>query len=460
MSHKNSISKIAALVLSLGFVAFNVAPVMAATAQVAISVVKQEGGVIPNTQITCTDEPPAQNGWPQPPIFTYLVADSNGQATWTVDYQATHKYGCGPRSAVSPDGCYYLGDSGYKYFDFGSSLSQSMTMTGHIDKDPGTPASCSSSSTSQSTKSTKPTSTTPAAPASTPATAPTPDIKLTKVIAGGKDVAIPKNESTPIIVTQGNKIILSGTSSAVTQIIVKVFSDPKTFTGIVKSDGTWEVRVPTTGLAIEKHRVEISGSDPAKSFATLALRVNAITLVSTKQPSTMSTMLDLLSVIGFVALLLGTLFVLRKKPKINIPWLVQRLTLIAVILLMAGGLLIAAFQQASKLNSGTTVLTIGFLVGFIPIMIELFIAWRNHTLFIRDKATIISRQARNRRIVDIFIGPSIVFAVLVKYFPHSLQTALAAISAGYLLPYSIFLTIHFVLHHKEIEKIALAIKDQ
>ena len=134
-------------------------------------------------------------------------------------------------------------------------------------------------------------------------------------------------------------------------------------------------------------------------------------------------------------------------------WYLREVSGVLLTLFAAIGLLIWAINEASGADSGTTVLTLGLVGGAIPITIEFLIAWHRKELFIRDRAKIASKQARNKQLARIFFVPAVVFGVLMTNYSGSFKVAILGLFAGYLLPYSILLTIHFMKNHKEIKKL-------
>lgn len=252
------------LVLMLGVFVARSSIALAATASVAITVVKVDGGVIPNMQISCLDTPPDKNGWPQPPNFHYPTTDSGGNATWSVNYRTDYDYKCYPRSAVSPDGCYSFAGTKAKVFDFSSSLNQSVTFTGQKNVDAKT--SCSTGSVSQPNSNTQAT----AAPAKKVLP---PNVKLESIKIGGNTISEPVGQGATLHANKGNAIVLSGSSTSVTEVIITVHSETKTYKGKVNKNGEWTVKIPTSELDAEEHTVEIGSSNHKKPFKTLALDI-------------------------------------------------------------------------------------------------------------------------------------------------------------------------------------------
>jgi hypothetical protein len=126
------------------------------------------------------------------------------------------------------------------------------------------------------------------------------------------------------------------------------------------------------------------------------------------------------------------------------------ITFIAIVPIWVG---FVAFRKAAAIEHGTGVLVLGLACGAIPIVIELIIAWRKGRLFIRDKAEIMARQSRNKQLARNMLWPAAGLGVTLSYFPAGWQIFLLAVIAGYLLPFSIALIIHFVKNHREIESI-------
>ena len=138
----------------------------------------------------------------------------------------------------------------------------------------------------------------------------------------------------------------------------------------------------------------------------------------------------------------------------KLSWFAKEFTAVLVVLVTSILLLIWAIVQASDSPHKYSVVAIGFVGGFIPILIEFIVAYRNGTLFIKDKKAVAARMARNRRLAKLSFIPAVVFGIVALRFPGSMKALLSSLAAGYLLPYSIGLLVHFLKNHKEIEKIA------
>ncbi len=137
----------------------------------------------------------------------------------------------------------------------------------------------------------------------------------------------------------------------------------------------------------------------------------------------------------------------------KLSWFAKEFTAVLVVVAVSILLLIWAIVEASDSHQ-YSVVAIGFAGGFIPILIEFIVAYRNGTLFIKDKKAVAARRARNRRLAKLSFIPAVVFGMVALRFPESVKVLLLSLAAGYLLPYSIGLCVHFLKNHKEIEKIA------
>ena len=138
----------------------------------------------------------------------------------------------------------------------------------------------------------------------------------------------------------------------------------------------------------------------------------------------------------------------------KLSWFAKEFTAVLTFLVISILSLVVAIIQASDSPHKYSVVAIGFVGGFIPILIEFIVAYRNGTLFIKDKKAVAARVARNRRLGKLSLIPAIVFGIVALRFPESIKVLLLSLAAGYLLPYSIGLLVHFLKNHKEIEKIA------
>lgn len=136
----------------------------------------------------------------------------------------------------------------------------------------------------------------------------------------------------------------------------------------------------------------------------------------------------------------------------KVSWFVKEFTLVLSVLVVSIILPIWAINEASDSHQ-YSVVAIGFAGGFIPILIEFIIAYRNGTLFLKDKKAVAAKKAKNVKLARILFGPGVAFGITFAYFPGSVKVLLLSLAAGYLLPYSIALLVHFLKNHKEIEKI-------
>jgi hypothetical protein len=136
----------------------------------------------------------------------------------------------------------------------------------------------------------------------------------------------------------------------------------------------------------------------------------------------------------------------------KIRWLIKEL--LSVLFILTASLIIAIWATLEASNSsGYPLLIIGFLTGFIPIMTEFIVAYQRETLFVRKKEAISAKMVRNKKNARHFLIPAVVFGIAFVYFPKDVKTLFLSAVAGYLLPFSIFLTFYFTKNHKAIEKI-------
>jgi hypothetical protein len=63
------------------------------------------------------------------------------------------------------------------------------------------------------------------------------------------------------------------------------------------------------------------------------------------------------------------------------------------------------------------------------------------------------RRIRNKRLSRVLIGPSVALAWLLAFFPEMARLALFGLAAGYLVPWSVGLLIHFAKSQREIERL-------
>jgi len=138
----------------------------------------------------------------------------------------------------------------------------------------------------------------------------------------------------------------------------------------------------------------------------------------------------------------------------KLSWFIKELTAVLVIVMFSIVSLIWAIVEASDSPHKYSVVAIGFAGGFIPILIEFIIAYRNGTLFIKDKKAVAAKKAKNVKLARSLFLPGIAFGLVFAYFPGSIKVFLLSLAAGYLLPYSVVLLMHFLKNHKEIEKIS------
>lgn len=138
----------------------------------------------------------------------------------------------------------------------------------------------------------------------------------------------------------------------------------------------------------------------------------------------------------------------------KVSWFVKELTAVLAMLVFSILFLIWAIVEASDSPHQYSVVAIGFAGGFIPILVESIISYRNGTLFLKDKKAVAAKKAKNVRLARLLFMPGVAFGIVFAYFPGSVKVFLLSSGAGYLLPYSIGLLVHLLKNHKEIEKIA------
>jgi hypothetical protein len=138
-----------------------------------------------------------------------------------------------------------------------------------------------------------------------------------------------------------------------------------------------------------------------------------------------------------------------------LPWFWRELLKVSAFPLLAFGLLaIACLEAAGEGARGWGAFAVGIGGGALGSGYERFRAWRRNELFIRDPAQVATRRARAREVSASILGPAVGLAVAVTVFPGLLRIVLFALGAGYLVPMSILVVVHFALHHEEIERIA------
>ena len=123
--------------------------------------------------------------------------------------------------------------------------------------------------------------------------------------------------------------------------------------------------------------------------------------------------------------------------------------------LIAFGVLAMAIAEAHDRGERVAwvVLAAVFAAGAAAILTEGVIAWRRGTLFIRDRRKIQERRDRNLRLPRVLIGAAMALAVLFAFFPDMARLVLLGLAAGYLVPWSIGLIIHFAKNHREIKRL-------
>ena len=136
-------------------------------------------------------------------------------------------------------------------------------------------------------------------------------------------------------------------------------------------------------------------------------------------------------------------------------WFWRELLKVLVAPLIAFGLLAVGISEAYSQGKAAAwfVLAVAFAAGAAAILTEAIIAWRRGTLFIRNRRKIRERRARNLQLSRVLIGPAVAFVLLLAFFPDMARLALFGLAAGYLVPWSVGLLIHFAKNHREIERL-------
>jgi hypothetical protein len=138
----------------------------------------------------------------------------------------------------------------------------------------------------------------------------------------------------------------------------------------------------------------------------------------------------------------------------KLSWFAKEFTAVLLALAFSIISLIWAIVEASDSPHQYSVVAIGFAGGFISILIEFIVAYRNGTLFLKDKKVVAAKKAKNVKLARLLFMPAVAFGIVFAYFPGSAKVFLLSLAAGYLLPYSFGLLVHFLKNHKEIEKIS------
>lgn len=110
-------------------------------------------------------------------------------------------------------------------------------------------------------------------------------------------------------------------------------------------------------------------------------------------------------------------------------------------------------SDAHSRTNGFWVFGASVLVGLTAFSIDFMNTWRHGRLFISDRAEIARRQAVNRRMARALIVPSIALGAIIVSFPGLYRACFFAFIAGLMIPYSVFLFIHIVRHHEEIDRL-------
>lgn len=109
----------------------------------------------------------------------------------------------------------------------------------------------------------------------------------------------------------------------------------------------------------------------------------------------------------------------------KLSWFAKEFTAVLTFLVASMLLLVVAIIEASDSPHKYSVVAIGFAGGFIPILIEFIVAYRNGTLFIKDKKAVAARVARNRRLAKLSFVPAVVFGIVLLRFPESMKVRLS-----------------------------------
>lgn len=251
---------IAVLAVSLSSYQF----VSAATATVTMTFAQGSGTPAVGQEVTCYVQPPKSGVTPVPPQYTYLTANSNGVAVWqpTLVDGAT-EYKCSPRTALTPDNCYYWGSSGSTgamVLTDGQTKTFAFTATTASTSTCNKPLQTEAQITQQQTNTPKPTTTT-----TQPQVVAVPEITSTTV--NGKQSS--PGDKLELVV--GQSLVVSGKTTPGGKVIVTVYSDPIETTVTADDTGVWKFDVASLkNLPTGDHRVEVVAINAAgvKSTAT------------------------------------------------------------------------------------------------------------------------------------------------------------------------------------------------
>lgn len=137
----------------------------------------------------------------------------------------------------------------------------------------------------------------------------------------------------------------------------------------------------------------------------------------------------------------------------KLSWFMKELATVLLVLAFSILSLIWAIIEASDSPHQYTVFAVGFGGGLISILIEFIVSYRNGTLFLKNKQDVAAKKQGNIKLARLLLMPGVAVGITFAYFPGSLKVMLLSFVAGYLLPFSFGLLIHFIKNHKEVEKI-------
>lgn len=138
----------------------------------------------------------------------------------------------------------------------------------------------------------------------------------------------------------------------------------------------------------------------------------------------------------------------------KLSWFTKELISVITILVFSIAILILATLEFSGLSNQYFVFVVGIFSGIIPIIYEVYIAHKNGSFFLKNKDAIAAKKAKNAKITKSLLALGAGFGLTFALFPDLIRLFLLSAAAGYLLPFSLLLLIHFLKNHKEIEKIA------
>jgi hypothetical protein len=276
------VSRFSVLALFIGVltVPLPASAVAAGSATVTITAKLSSGAVVSGQQISCVVTPPSSVP-PVPPTFNYLKTSASGVAVWNVSLMSGATYNCYPQTALTPDNCYGWAGASTGTLNLTDGQSVSFTFTAAAEKS----SACNTTlptetqltqrtpqTTTQTTQNTSaPEPTVPAAPSLN-------EVKLDgKVVTAGTS---PK-------VKVGQPLVLSGTASPGSTVVVTVHSDPVTAKVTAGADGTWSFDLASLKtLPVGKHSVEVSALDTASGKESPKVAVLSYELIAAATTST------------------------------------------------------------------------------------------------------------------------------------------------------------------------------